>query len=78
MLLTQMILITRKKWWQILVIPLPYLSLTLSLFQPQETQLKAVLWVLLEVGQSGLSQMSHCSGCVYFLLTFSPHIPLFR
>lgn len=67
----------KNKWWQILVIPLPYLSLTLSLFQPQEPQLKAVLWVLLEVGQSGPSQMSHCSGCIYFLLTFCSHIPLF-
>lgn len=51
--------------------------LSLSLFQPQEPQLKAVLWVLLEVGQSGPSQMSHCCGCIYFLLTFHPHITLF-
>lgn len=69
----------KNKWWQILVIP-SLLSVfnPPSLFQPQEPQLKAVLWVLLEVGQSGLSQMSHCSGCIYFLLTFRPHIPLFR
>lgn len=61
----------KNKWWQILVIPSPLSVFNpLSLFQPQEPQLKAVLWVLLEVGQSGPSQMSHCSGCIYFLLTF--------
>ena len=68
----------KNKWWQILVIPSPLSVFNpLSLFQPQEPQLKAVLWVLLEVGQSGPSQMSHCSGCIYFLLTFCSHIPLF-
>lgn len=68
----------KNKWWQILVIPLPYLPLTLSHSQPQEPQLKAVLWVPLEVGQSDPSQMSHRSGCIYFLLTIYLHIPLFH
>ena len=73
MLLRQVIRITRRKWKQILVIPLLYLSLTLSPFQPQEPQLKAVLWVLSEVGHSGPSQMSHSSRCIYFLLTLCLH-----
>lgn len=63
------------KWWQILVIPHPYLSLTLFLFQSQEPQLKAVLWVQ-SVGQTKPNVT--LQRCICFLLTFHLHITLFH